>query len=229
MTHYALLGSLFLGPEVWEPTADALRDLGHAASVLTTIGDTPDEVLAQFAAELPVVEDVVLVPHSNAGLYVAGLAGCSGVSGVVFVDALLPGPAARTPVAPTELVAWLAPRVDAAGLLPAWTSWWPDSDVAELFTGPDQRVVVEAGQRRVPASYLSGVVPTPAGWERLPGAYVGFGDAYTEEQARARALGWPVRVLPGRHLHPLVAPVAVAAQVAARRIPATTGGIPQRD
>lgn len=213
MTHYALLASPFLGPEVWQPTAEALAARRHAATVLTSRGDSPEEVLAEFAAALPVADDLVLVPHSNAGLYVAALADRAGVSGVVFVDALLPGPDALTPVTSPELVAWLAPRVDDAGRLPPWTTWWPDADVAGLFAGPDQRAVIEAGQRRVRASYLRGLVPTPDGWQHLPVAYLGFGDAYAEEQARARALGWPVEVLPGHHLHPLVAPAAVAAAV----------------
>jgi len=53
-------------------------------------------------------------------------------------------------------------------------------------------------------------VPSPAGWKGLPAAYLGFGEAYASEQARARAAGWPVSLLPGRHLHPMVEPAVVA-------------------
>jgi hypothetical protein len=41
-------------------------------------------------------------------------------------------------------------------------------------------------------------------------AYLGFGDTYAEEQALARARGWPVETRDGRHLHQLVDPVGVA-------------------
>jgi len=58
-------------------------------------------------------------------------------------------------------------------------------------------------------------VPSPAGWERLPAAYLGFGEAYAAEQARARAAGWPVSLLPGRHLHPVIEPTVVADAVTA--------------
>ena len=54
MSRYALLGSPFLGPEVWEPTAAALRARGHRADVVTsTAGDDADSILAELAAALP--------------------------------------------------------------------------------------------------------------------------------------------------------------------------------
>ena len=96
MSRYALLGSPFLGPEVWEPTAAALRARGHRAEVVTsTAGDDADSILEELAAALPrslaAGDDLVLVPHSNAGLYVAALVARRPVTALVFVDALLPG------------------------------------------------------------------------------------------------------------------------------------------
>jgi len=210
VSHYGLLGSPFLGPEVWGPTAAELRARGHRVQVVAPTGDDAgtilDELVAAVTRSLAPGEDPVLVPHSNAGLYVAALAARVPVSAVVFVDALLPGEPPATPVTSAALVEHLRPLADAAGRVPVWTRWWPDEEIAGLFADPAQRLAVERGQRRLPLTYLESVVPSPAGWEKLPAAFLGFGDAYKAEQERARAAGWPVAVVPGRHLHPLVQP-----------------------
>jgi hypothetical protein len=52
-------------------------------------------------------------------------------------------------------------------------------------------------------------VPSPPGWETLPTAYLAFGDTYAEERSTAERRHWPVRTLPGEHLHLLVDPEAV--------------------
>jgi hypothetical protein len=226
VSRYALLGSPFLGPEVWEPTAAALRARGQRADVVaSTAGDDADSILEELAAALPrslAGDDLVLVPHSNAGLYVAALVARRPVTALVFVDALLPGEAPASPVASADLVEQLRPLADATGRLPVWTRWWPEEDVADLFRDARQRASVERGQRRLPLAYLESTVPSPPGWERLPAAYLGFGEAYAAEQARARAAGWPVSVLPGRHLHPVVEPSVVAQAVTALHAKATT-------
>jgi hypothetical protein len=53
----------------------------------------------------------------------------------------------------------------------------------------------------------------PAGWAERPSGYLAFGDTYAEEQSFASAQGWPVRVLPGRHLHQLHDPDGVAREI----------------
>ncbi len=212
MTHWALLCSPFLGPASWQPVVDTLRRLGPAVTVVSGAGDTPAAVLGALRAGLP-DDELVLVPHSNAGLYVARLAADANVTGVVFVDALLPGDTERTPVAPPALVERLTDLVEPDGRLPVWTKWWSDSDVEGLFPSSAVRALVEAGQARVPLRYLHGQVPTPPGWQDVPVSYLGFGDTYAAEQAIARRRGWPVDVLPGRHLHQLTAPEAVAERI----------------
>jgi hypothetical protein len=215
VTHWALLCSPFLGPQSWQPVVGPLRRLGHDATVVSAPGDTPADVLDGLTEGLPDTEDLVLVPHSNAGLYVAALAARAHVSGVVFVDALLPGDSDPTPVAPPALVEELARLVEPDGRLPVWTRWWPDSDLDGLFPSPDARADVEAGQTRVPLGYLRGAVPTPPGWEHLPCGYLGFGGTYADEQSTARSRGWPLEVIPGRHLHQVTAPEDVAARLVA--------------
>ena len=203
-----LLASPLLGPAVWAKVAAELRDRGRAVTVAPTPGPvrSPDEVLDAWGTVI-LEEQALLVPHSNAGLYVAALAEAHDVAGVVFVDALLPSEAPTTRTAEPPFRDFLEGLADDNGVLPPWTQWWPD--VSPLFPDPQVRAAVEAEQPRLPLDYFDAEVPTPSGWRSLPAAYLGFGDTYADEQADARHRGWPVETLPGLHLHQLVDPVAV--------------------
>jgi hypothetical protein len=207
-----LLGSPLLGPAVWQPVARRLAEHGAEVTVVRQAGAvrTPADALAGFLDGVPDEPGLVLVPHSNAGLYVAALAATRDVAGAVFVDSLLPSGEPTTPTADDGMLRVLRPMADADGQLPPWTSWWPDADAAGLFPDAATRAAVEAEQPRLSVGYFEARVPTPSGWAGLPAAYLGFGDAYAEEQAQARRRGWPVEVLPGRHLHQLVDPGGVA-------------------
>ncbi|MFC7545044.1 hypothetical protein [Plantactinospora sp. GCM10030261] len=223
----ALLPSVFLGPAVWEPVADRLREHGVRTALPSPppIGtSTPLEVLGWLAAALPSDSELVLVPHSNAGLYVPQLATQHRVTGYVFVDAILPpSTGGQFPVAPPALAEMLRETVDPDGLLPPWTGWWSAPDLDGLFPDEDTRRRVETGQPRLPYDYLLAPVDIPAGWDTDPGRYVAFGDAYADEAADAAARGWPVSRLPGRHLHMLHDPDTVAREIltALGRAPAT--------
>ncbi|BBH69404.1 hypothetical protein ACTI_60890 [Actinoplanes sp. OR16] len=212
-----LLPSPFLGSAVWQPVAAALRAGFGVSAVLVDppvpASADPAVVLARLAEQLPQSGDVVLVPHSNAGLYVPALAGGRPVRGAVFVDAVLPPAEGELPVAPEGLRDLLREQTDDEGLLPEWTRWWPEPDVAALFPDAATRAAVEAQQQRVPFDYLTARVKVSAGWDHNPAAYVGFGSTYAEEQADARARGWAVETLTGEHLHMLVEPGAVASTI----------------
>lgn len=205
-----LIPSPFLGAAVWQPVAEILRGRRRAVSVVgyPDPPGSPDQVLAVLLGQVPADEGLVLVPHSNAGLYVAALAARRPVSDVLFVDALLPGDTEATQVASPAFADSVAGLADEHGLLPPWTTWWDDSE--ELFPDAVSQRRVEAEQHRVPLGYLRGTVPTPAGWETARTSYLGFGDTYAHEVAEATRRGWPVRTLPGRHLHMLVRPREVA-------------------
>jgi hypothetical protein len=208
----ALVASPLLGPAVWSRTAEVLVDRGRrvlAPPAAAAIAG-PDDVLRSLRAALPAGEPLVLVPHSNAGLYVAALAAERDVRGIVFVDAGLPSDAPSTPTAPPAFRAFLTGLEDAEGRLPGWTHWWPEGEVAAQFPDTASRAAVEAEQPRLPLAYFDASVPSPAGWRRLPAAYLAFGDTYADERAAARAGGWPVTTLPGEHLHLLRAPESVA-------------------
>jgi hypothetical protein len=208
-----LLPSPLLGPAVWAPVADLLRSRGHDVLVpsLPPTVATPADVLASWLDDIPTGRDLLLVPHSNAGLYVAALAALRPVRALVLVDAGLPSRAPATPLAPPAFRQFLAGLADEAGLLPPWTRWWGPEEIAPLFPDPASRARVEREQRRLPLSYFEAEVASPPGWTALPAAYLAFGDTYAEDRAYAERHGWPVETLAGDHLHPLVDPAAVTA------------------
>ena len=212
MTRLVLLPSPLLGPAVWTPVAGLLAADGHRVTVpgsRAAVG-SPDDVVRDLLEALPANDPVTLVPHSNAGLYVAAVAAARPVESLVFVDAGLPSVARSTPTAPPWLREQLRRLVGDDGRLPPWTAWWPTEDTDRLLPNAEVRAAVEHEQRRLPLSYFEADMPTPAGWERLPSAYLAFGDTYADERAEAVRRGWPVETLEGEHLHPLVDPGAVA-------------------
>lgn len=212
-----LLPSPLLGPSVWRPVARALTERGiRVLSPGAPSGSPPQttsDVLQAMAAPLSSDHDLVLVPHSNAGCYVPALCGQRRVVGAVFVDAVLPPQQGRLPVAPPELLDLLRPLVDDTGVLPPWTQWWDESDLAGLFPSDEVRRLTEREQPRLPLSYFGESLPVVAGWDDRPGAYLAFGDTYAAERREAAARGWPVVTLPGRHLHMLTDPDDVATQI----------------
>ena len=210
MTHWLVLPSPFLGPGAYAPLVDALRGVDEDASV-ATYAEPPvaAELVAAWSATAARVDDAVLVPHSNAG-HLAPLVSdrCGGLP-VVFMDAALPAPSGASPLVPAELRSQLAGLAD-DGMLPAWTRWWPRHDLVDVLPG-DWFDRIDAIAPRVPLDYVDEAVEMPDGWEGGRCAYLAFGEAYAEELARVRELGWPHRVVAGRHLQCLLAPGETAA------------------
>lgn len=206
-----------LGPSVWQPVAQVLADRGWHTTICSVPAPvrTGQEVLDAFLAALPGGRDLVLVPHSNAGAYVPELALRRQVVATVFVDAVLPPRGGRVPLTPPAFLDVLRGKADDDGLLPLWTSWWDEADVAPLFPDAEVRARVEREQRQLPVSYFEGSLPVPQGWDERPGGYLAFGDTYAPERDEAARRGWPVRTLPGGHLHMLIDPDQVAGELVA--------------
>ena len=216
MIRPASSGGPLLGASVWAPVADCLRRRGWSVTVAAA-PDAPgsaQEVLDAFLASLPADGALLLVPHSNAGLYVPALSRRRSVVGTVFVDAALPPDHGETALAPTALYEFLQGLADEAGMLPPWTQWWDDADVAALFPDARVRADVEREQPRIALSYFDTRVAVHPGWRDLPAAYVAFGDTYADEILWAQRSGWPVTTLAGFHLHMLVEPLSVATAIA---------------
>jgi hypothetical protein len=210
-----LLPSPLLGPACWRPVSDVLSDRGFAVALggrgSVRAPRTGADALTAYLAAIPPDRDVVLVPHSNAGLFVPSLAAARQVAGYVFVDAGLPLDGVdRMPMIPPEFYEMLAGKADGDGLLPPWAQWWDEDSMSELFPDAVTRAAVEREERRLPLSYFAETVPVPPGWADRPGAYLAFGDTYAAERSAAGALGWVVTTLVGEHLHMLVDPVEVA-------------------
>jgi hypothetical protein len=208
----ALVASPLLGPAVWAPVAEALRSRGWEVVVPKAYPNVgrPDDVVAHLLSEIAGEQPVVLVPHSNAGLYVGALAAARPVAAVVFADAGLPADAPTTPAAPPRFREFLASLAGPDGLLPPWTRWWSAEDLQAELPDPGAREAVEREQQRLPLAYFDSEIPSPPGWEALPAAYLAFGSTYAAERDRAERRGWPVTTLDGGHLLPLRRPEPVA-------------------
>ena len=210
-----MLPSPLLGPAMWRPVAAELARRGWQ-TVLPGAADgapqTPDDVLRHLTGALPADRDLILLPHSNAGLYVPALTARLRVAGYVFVDAGLPE-GTTVPLAAPAFYDFMRAKADEDGLLPPWTRWWGEDALAALFPDGAARAEVEREQRRLPLSYFSRSLPVPAGWDDRPGAYLAFGDTYGADRERAIRRGWPTTTLPAAHLHTLVAPAQVAGEI----------------
>ncbi|HEY2272627.1 MAG TPA: alpha/beta hydrolase [Jatrophihabitantaceae bacterium] len=205
-----LIPSPLLGPASWAPAAKVMERRGRQVRVpnLQCVSSAPPpywptgvDTIVRAAGADP----VVLVPHSNSGLYMPAVLAALGdqVRGVVFVDAALPG------------AGYISQRdflIDLAGpdgRLPVWTSWWDAADVATLFPDAETQARVEAEQERMPLAYWDHLPPAQAGWDRPPCAYLWFAEPYAPGAEQAAAAGWATRHVPGDHLHMLVDPDAV--------------------
>ncbi len=211
-----LMPSPLLGSAIWTPLVPALEHRGRTVGSITgfppTVSD-PDDVLNCYLDSVPCEPDVVLVAHSNAGLYLPLVAAACRAAALVFVDAGLPSGDDSMAVAPPELLDFLHQKADETGVLPPWTQWWEPADRAELFTDPKLQEQVEREQLRLPVSYFAARIRIPTGWDRVPAAYLSFGDTYARQRADAESRGWPVRSLSGHHLHMTVDPEGVAAAI----------------
>ncbi|QBR92110.1 hypothetical protein [Nocardioides euryhalodurans] len=213
--HLLVLPSPFLGPAAYGPVVAALSSLGLGASVADVPADPEGACLVDaWSAAARGVDDVVLVPHSNAGYLAPTVSAAAGGAPVVFVDAALPVTTGSTTLAPPAFREHLAALAGPDGRLPRWTRWWPRADVAAVLPGPLLEDL-DSLLPEVPLSYVDGEVPVPPGWQAGARAYLALGTTYAEELAVARAHRWPTRVLDDAgHLHLLVDPGETARVVA---------------
>ncbi|MCG8969514.1 MULTISPECIES: alpha/beta fold hydrolase [Streptomyces] len=217
---FVLVHSPSVGPSTWQPVAEHLMAAGHRVLVpsLLHVGASgppfwPHVVRAVRGPlrQVPAGSPVMLVAHSNAGLFLPVIR--SGldhpVAGSVFVDAALPARTGPTPVAAPEFLEFLRPMA-VNGTLPRWTDWWDEADVAPMFADPGMRRTVVEEQPTLPLSYYEQRIPVPEGWDDHPCSYLLFGPPYEEVAAEARGRGWRVAHLPGEHLHQIVDPAGTA-------------------
>jgi hypothetical protein len=220
MPLFALVHSPTVGPSTWLPVADRLRDAGHAVAVPSLLsvaaGGAPYWRLVVAAvrtglAGMDPAEPVLLVPHSNAGLFAPVIVRDVGrpVAAILFADASVPAASGSTPVVGSDFLPFVRELAGDDGRLPRWTDWWQEEDVAPMLPDPAVRREVTDEQPRLPLGYFEAQVPAPAGWQERPCGYLLFSIAYESQAAEARRRGWPVRSAPGEHLQQVVDPDAV--------------------
>lgn len=218
---FVLVHSPSVGPATWSAVAGRLADAGCAAVVPSLLavgkGGAPfwprvTAAVGDGLAGTDAGEPLVLVAHSNAGVFVpvirrslARPVACS-----IFVNASLPAERGPTPMVPGDFLPFLRGLAGPDGRLPRWTDWWDEPDVASLFPDPATREVIASEQPRLPLAYYEEQVPVPDGWEDHRCAYLLFGPPYDAQAGQARQRGWEVRSVPGAHLHQVVNPGGVA-------------------
>ena len=212
-----MLGSPLLGGVVWERVAPLLRVRNRDVVIPDVTSRPPHsvaEVVDAVLGALPADRPLAVVAHSNAGNFVPGITAERHAVAVVLVDAVLPAEPGAHPVVPTHLLAQLTELADERGLLPPWSTWFPEEAILALGLDAGQLAELRRVEPRIPLEYLTGTLLVQDAWARsIPGAYVSFGDVYAEERGMAASLGWRVRTLMGAHLHLLVAPEEVAAVI----------------
>jgi hypothetical protein len=213
VTRAVLLPSPFLPALAYAPLVDALgrRGWGVVVATTATVPDGPDPVLTAYADRVERERPDIVLAHSNAGRY--AVAAAAGVP-VVLIDAALPPESGDATLAPEALLDLLSGLADSQGLLPPWTRWWPDEDLAAVVPDPHVLADIRAVEPRLPLAYVAGRLGAPSRWQEAPQAFLALGGTYADELALATRLGWPTAVLDGAlHLHHLVDPDAVAAAV----------------
>jgi hypothetical protein len=179
-----------------------------ACSVNATAGLRQAEVIARSASG----HSAILIGHSGAGPLLAAAGAIIGwVRGYIFVDAGLPMPGQTwMDTVPPDLAAQVREMADAQGWLPPWPQWWGDEALAGLIPDPAARRHFAAGCPRLPLAMFEEIHPPAPQWPDAPAAYLQLSEAYEDQAAKARELGWPVIVQMSHHLAVLTEPGRVA-------------------
>jgi hypothetical protein len=212
-----LIHSPLVGCVTWDLVAADLNGHGYQVGVpdLTgTVTAGPPYCLrqAQVIARSASGQPAILIGHSGAGpLLAAAGAIMDQVRGYIFVDAGLPTPGQTSmETMPPDLAAQLREMADARDWLPPWPQWWGDEALAELIPDPDTRQHFAAGCPPLPLAMFEETHPPAPQWPDAPAAYLQLSEAYQDQAAKARELGWPMTEQIGHHLAPLTQPGQIA-------------------
>lgn len=221
---YVLLHSPLVGPSTWEPVARRLPgavvpSFLHIADARPPYWPIVAEAVTAAVERLPPDTEVVLVAHSNAGRFMPVVVDAIGrtVKGCLFVDAALPARSGMTEAVAPALLDVVRRKAE-GDLLPPWSQWWDEADIAPLFPDVETMRAVGHEQARLPMSFFEQRIPVPDGWnDGIPCGYLMFAppgqDGDDDKACEARERGWRVEHLRGRHLHQLIDPDAVAAAI----------------
>ena len=212
-----LVHSPLVGSGTWDLVAADLARRGCEVGVPDLTGTVTAgppycvrqvEAIARSTSGQP----VILIGHSGAGPLLAAAGAAIGqVRGYLFVDAGLPTPGQTwMETVPPELADQIRGMADDQGWLPPWPQWWGDEALAVLIPDPSARRRFAAGCPRLPLAMFEEVHPPAPQWPDAPAAYLQLSEAYEDQAARARELGWPVTERMSHHLAPLTHSALVA-------------------
>jgi pimeloyl-ACP methyl ester carboxylesterase len=215
---FVLVHSPLVGPGTWSPVARELGRRGRQAvvpSLLGPAGAPPRHwrhcVEAARDAVISLSDPIILVGHSGGGLLLPIIADAVAppVSSLIFVDSGLPASTGETPLAPPPFLDHLR-TLAVGGMLPPWSTWWGEEAMRDLVPNGALRTALAREMPSLPLAFFEHGIPSPAGWDRTPCAYLLLSDAYREAATEARERGWRVEEIAGaQHLHVAVAPEAV--------------------
>lgn len=223
---YVLVHSPVTGPATWEEVAGELRSLGREAIVPDVgPGSRPywsgwARAVADSLPEEARSGPVCFVGHSAAGLMlplIERLLPEGAVSRSVYADASLPAEPGRS-LADVVSAAFGVPasaileQADDRGDLPPWGHDWPDEAWHALIPDEPRRRRFRAQLHPTPVELYEEIIPSTPGTVGHS-AYLLFSEPYRPMALRAQAAGWPVHELRGQHLHMLVEPERVAAEI----------------
>lgn len=215
---FVLVHSPLVGPNTWAPVARELERRGHQAVVPSLLGpagappcDWQHIIAAVRDAVRTLSDAIVLVGHSGGGLLLPVIADAvvPPVSRLIFVDSGIPASAGETPFVPPFVLDQLRPlAVD--GVLPPWSEWFGDDVTRDLVPDAALCTALSKEMPSLPLAFFEQSIPSPAGWDRIPCAYLLLSDVYREAADEARKRGWRVEEMVGaQHLHIAVAPESV--------------------
>jgi hypothetical protein len=219
----ALIHAPALGPATWLPVARELSRAGIRV-VVPDLGGFAEggppyvpRLVGLAARQLQAGRDdeLVMVTHSGAGVFAPYLAAAAGAgrAAAVFADAALPRQPGTGTVVEAGFLPYLRQLADHR-IVPPWPQWWPSEDLSPLFPDEAARESVTGEARPLPQAFFEEVLPAlPDGSPPCVAGYLVFSEPYRREAGEAARAGWPVRELPGGHLHMLVDPGAVAATI----------------
>jgi hypothetical protein len=217
MVACTLVHSPLVGPSTWSLVADELRARGWIVAVpslreAATAGDLEGccEAAATESARGTGVH--VLVAHSGSGRLAPLIAHRMGAlpEHIVLVDAIMP-PEVGVSDVNGEFARYIA-KLAVDGILPPWSEWFGPETMADEVPEPELRMRTVEEMPRLPLELFRSI-SVPASWSRSKRSYVLLSEAYRLHADQARARGWPVVELPGRHLDILNRPVKVAAAI----------------
>jgi pimeloyl-ACP methyl ester carboxylesterase len=181
-----------LGNVVYRPALTGLGERVHLASTSIGLATHIDDVVNTILWEN--LHDVVLLGHSYGGVVITGVADRipERIRQLIYLDAILPDSGETVlGIMPPELTELIRANTRDGTVVPPWEPAdkpLPKDVPHPLRTLTDTLRLVNPGRLKVPATYILTVEPSEPK------------DPFQPFADRARARGWPVRVMTADHV-----------------------------